>query len=174
MNKLEASIPNDLLIARNLIYEPCGFIIEQIQAEPESAEYNAYSFTINSRVIKFRSAKITPTKVGQFVTIWKRTESGPIAPFDMTDNFDLVVISCRKEENLGQFVFPKSVLADKRIISSKGKEGKRGFRVYPPWDEALNTQAKKSKAWQLKYFLKIPSSPLQDLDLAKGLYSFIK
>jgi len=171
LTKPEAPKPNDLLITKELIYEPCGFMIEQFLAEPESIEYGACSFSINNRIIKFRTAKITPTKVGQFVTIWKRTQQGPIAPFDLEDDFDLLVISCRHGELLGQFVFPKVVLANQGVISTKSKEGKRGFRVYPPWDETINPQAKKSQAWQIKYFLKIPSTHLPDLDLARKFYS---
>jgi hypothetical protein len=54
---------------------------------------------------------------------------------------------------LDNLFFLKSVLADKGIITKNGKEGKRGIRVYPPWDIATNKQAEKTQSWQTKYFL---------------------
>jgi hypothetical protein len=39
-----------------------------------------------------------------------------------------------------------------RIISTHLKEGKRGMRVYPPWDLPSSKQAKKTQQWQLPYF----------------------
>jgi hypothetical protein len=37
--------------------------------EAESAEYGAYTFELNDLSVRFRVAKITPTKIGQFVTL---------------------------------------------------------------------------------------------------------
>ena len=52
--------------------------------------------------------------------------------------------------------FPKKILYEQGILSDKNNEGKRGFRVYPPWDEiTTNNQAKDTQTWQLKYFLEI-------------------
>jgi hypothetical protein len=28
------------------------------------------------------------------------------------------------------------------------------MRIYPPWDRAENSQAKKTQSWQLQYFIK--------------------
>ena len=53
----------------------------------ESAEYGACSFKLNGKTIQFRVSKITPTKTGQFVTIWKRNKEGITEPFDNADNF---------------------------------------------------------------------------------------
>ena len=64
------------------------------------------------------------------------------------------MISSRAENHFGQFIFPKSVLCEKGIISSGEKEGKRAPRIYPPWDKADNSQAKRTQAWQLQYFIK--------------------
>ena len=71
---------NSILIdAKNLLYDLCGFELSNIEIEKESAEYAAHRFEINNLKILFRQAKITPTKVGQFVTLWKRTkEKDPI------------------------------------------------------------------------------------------------
>ena len=57
----------------------------------------------------------------------------------------------KSDSEIGQFVFPKEVLLKHNIISSKQKEGKRGFRVYPPWDTPTSKQAQKTQNWQLQY-----------------------
>jgi len=49
-------------------------------------------------------------------------------------------------------------LVEKHILSSKNREGKRGFRVYPIWDLPISKQAMRTKLWQNDYFI----------DLTKG------
>ena len=167
------SIPKihaDLLLAKELLYDSCGFECSLPEKEKESAEYGAYLFQLNNKSIVFRVAKITPKKIGQFVTLWKRIGKGPIQPFDFTDAIDLIVISVRKDNRVGQFVFPKSILCEKGIISTTNKEGKRAIRVYPPWDEAINKQAQKTQQWQLDYFLEIPTEQPVNIEHAKMLY----
>lgn len=145
----------DLLAAQKLAYEPNGLICSAIIPEVESQEYGACTFEMNNRIIKFRVAKITPTKIGQFVTLWKRIGSGPIMPYDMADPVDLFVVSVRSGHHFGQFVFPKDVLYHKGFVSKDGKGGKRAMRVYPPWDVPDNRQAQKTQSWQLHYFVEI-------------------
>lgn len=151
---LSKRVHPDLLSAEDLIYKPCGLFLENLKIEDESEDYGAAEFTINHHSIKFRVGKITPTKVGQFVTFWKRLGKGPILPYEFTDSFDFLVVSVRAENHFGQFVFPKAVLCEKGIVSFNGREGKRAIRIYPPWDKADNSQAKKTQAWQLQYFIK--------------------
>jgi hypothetical protein len=153
-NILSKRVHSDLLLAEDLIYKPSGLILENLKIENESKDYGAAEFTLNNHSIKFRVGKITPTKIGQFVTFWKRIGKGPILPYDFNDSFDFLVVSVRAENHFGQFVFPKAVLCEKGIISSSEKEGKRAMRIYPPWDKADNSQAKRTQAWQLKYFIK--------------------
>ncbi len=136
--------------------------------EAESQEYGACEFELNNHRIKFRVAKITPTKIGQFVTLWKRIENGPIVPFDMADPVDLFVVCVRKGQQFGQFVFPKNVLHEKGFVSKDGKGGKRAMRVYPPWDMADSPQAKKTQTWQLKYFFEI--QPAIDAEIITFLF----
>ena len=169
-NKNATTIHNDLLLAKEHLYDKFGFECSLLEKAKESADYGAYSFTLNQKSILFRTAKITPTKIGQFVTLWKRIDKGPIQPYYFTDPIDLIVISVRKENRVGQFVFPKSVLCEKGIISTSNKEGKRAIRVYPPWDKAINKQAQKTQQWQLDYFLEIPVDKLIDKERAKMLY----
>lgn len=144
----------DLLLAEDLIYKPSGLILQNVKIEDESEEYGAAEFSINHHSVKFRVGKITPTKIGQFVTFWKRLGKGPILPYDFNDSFDFLVVSVRAENHFGQFIFPKAVLCEKGIVSCNGKEGKRAMRIYPPWDRAENSQAKKTQVWQLQYFIK--------------------
>lgn len=125
------SLHSDLAVALDLVYKPANILCAEIQPETESAEYGAHSFKLNNCNIRFRVAKITPTKIGQFVTLWKRVAEGPIQPYDMADPVDFFVISVRKDNHLGQFVFPKSVLCQHDIVSNAGQGGKRAIRVYP-------------------------------------------
>lgn len=140
-NIFSKSVHPDLLLAEDIIYKPARLVLENLKIEDESENYGAAEFTINNHSIKFRVGKITPTKVGQFVTFWKRIGKGPIMPYEFTDSFDFLVVSVRAENHFGQFVFPKAVLHEKGIISSNEKEGKRAMRIYPPWDKADNSQA---------------------------------
>ena len=154
----------DLLIAQQIAYLPAGLTCSDFAVEPESKEYSACRFIINNKRAVFRSAKITPTKVGQFVTFWKRSAAGPIAPFDLSDPVDFFIVSVRSGNNFGQFIFPKSVLIEQGFASKNHIGGKRAMRVYPPWDKADNRQAIKTQAWQLHYFFDMD---VRKLDLEK-------
>jgi hypothetical protein len=158
----------DLLIIQKFVYEPCGFVCKNIVQESESQEYGAHEFDVNMLRIKFRVARITPTKIGQFVTFWKRNETGAIIPYDILDTVDLFVVSVRNRDNFGQFVFPKSLLYEKGFLSKEGKGGKRAMRVYPPWDITNNKQAHVTQTWQLHYFFEI--EPNFDIVGAQKLY----
>lgn len=161
-------ISKDLILIREILSGNCNFKITQLTLEAESSEYGACTFILNNLNILFRTAKITPTKTGQFVTLWKRINQGPIQPFDSTDSIDLFIVSTRKDNHFGLFVFPKSILISKEIVSDK-KEGKRAIRVYPPWDITTNKQAQKTQKWQLDYFLETQENNLFDIALANQL-----
>ncbi|MET9886117.1 MepB family protein [Streptomyces sp. NPDC006430] len=166
----EPGIPGDLLTAKALAYDPSGFTCSQPVPEAESAEYGACEFTLDGLSVRFRVAKTTPTKVGQFVTVWKRSASGPIRPFDAHDPVDLFVISTREGERFGQFVFPRDVLRARDIVSTDGSGGKRAFRVYPPWVTTTNRQARSTQTWQVEHFLRLPEDEPIDLPRAHALY----
>lgn len=160
---------DDLKVAKERVYDKCGFELTKPKIHAESRAYVACAFELNGKMIEHRVSKITPTKTGQFVTVWKRNDKGITQPYDILDNLDFIIITARNNENFGQFIFPKRILAEKGIITQNGKEGKRGIRVYPPWDIATNKQALKTQAWQTKYFLTIKNNNSTDLDLAKKL-----
>ena len=163
-------LSTDFLHTQKYFYEPLNWKCDNVQQEAESQEYGAYSFELNGKKIIFRVAKITPTKVGQFVTFWKRIGKGPIMPYDFTDTFDFFVISVRNKDRFGQFVFPKQVLYKKDIISKNGIGGKRAIRVYPAWDRTDNPQAKKTQEWQLQYFFEVDKNNVIDKNVVENLY----
>ena len=160
----------DLIAAQKLAYGPSWLSYKNLIKESESQEYGACTFEINNRLIKFRVAKKTPTKTGQFVTFWKRIGSGRILPYDVSDLFDVLVVSVRDDGHFGQFVFPRSVLCEKDFISKEGEGGKRAMRVYPPWDITENQQAKKTQAWQLLYFFEMDQNKPVDVVGIKKLF----
>lgn len=160
-------LPKDLIQIKKILHDNGNFEISHPLLELESSEYGACTFVLNNLNIRYRTAKITPTKTGQFVTLWKRINQGPIQPFDNSDPIDLFIISTRKDNHFGLFIFPKSVLIAKEIVSDK-KEGKRAIRVYPPWDITMSKQAQKTQKWQLDYFLEI--NQIMDLKRAKLLF----
>jgi len=101
---------------------------------------------------------LTPKKIGQFVTFWKRDLDGKTVPFDVNDDFDFYIITIEENENSGFFVFPKVILEKENLISSEKKTGKRGFRIYADWHFPNNKQAEKIKLWQTKYFINYSDS----------------
>jgi len=162
----------DLLSANEWVYGPCGLKLSKLRAEPESAEYGACEFHLNNLAIKFRRSKITPTKTGQFVTLWKRIGKGSIQPFDTADRIDFFIISARTENHFGLFIFPITVLQKRGIVSHKNVGGKRAIRIYPPWDLTHSAQAQRSQNWQLDFFLDLSDCKSIDLDLAARLMRF--
>ena len=147
--------PHQLHKIKQLYYDPSGAVISQFEANPESKEYQACSFLLNNKKVIYRQAKITPTKTGQFVTIWKRNAAGITAPFDSEDAIDFFIITVQDNELLGQFIFPREVLSAKGIITHNNKGGKRGMRVYPPWNTVTSKQALVTQNWQAAYFYEL-------------------
>lgn len=169
-NQPWAGLHGDLQAAKALVYDAGGFACSLPVPEPEGTEYAACAFTLDGRSIRFRVAKTTPKKVGQFVTVWQRSEKGPIRPFDADDHVDLFVISSRHMDGFGQFVFPGEVLCEHGIVSRDAFGGKRGFRVYPPWVTTPSRQARTTQAWQVNYFLHLGQDGPADLTRAHALY----
>lgn len=147
------------ILSRNIeIFKVSEDEILDIAQDSESKEYCALDIKLKNQNIKFRIAKVTPTKIGHFVTFWKRPEKeGPIMPYDISDSFDLLVVNVIKDGKLGYFAFPKDALEKHNIIASGKRSGKRAMRIYAPWDKADNPQAQRSQKWQVKYFTSISS-----------------
>ena len=144
----------DLQHLQTSVFSKLQLIISQLEPDPECEKYLGHNFQINQINIKFRKAKITPKKVGQFVTLWKRNpESKQTEPFNQEDSFDFYIIACDFAEKSGLFIFPKNILSHKHILTTSSNEGKRGFRVYPDWDSPVNKQATKTQNWQKEFFI---------------------
>jgi hypothetical protein len=120
----------------------------------EAKEYNGCEYYLEEMKYIQRTAKVTPKKIGQFVTLWKRNSDNITTPLDAKDNFNYIVIVCFKDKKFGRFLFPKDILIQRNIISNSiaGHDGKRGFRVYPGWDRPTSKQALDTQKWQLNYF----------------------
>lgn len=168
------STDNNLIEIKKLIYDACSLSMTNFKIEAESQEYHACTFDLNDAKIKYRVSKITPTKTGQFVTIWKRNDKGITEPFHQSDDIDFIIITSKSENNMGQFIFPKHILIQQKIISNNLTEGKRGIRVYPPWYKTTSKQAEKTQKWQNEYFISIANSLSLDIIKAKKIFSQIK
>lgn len=154
---------NDLFsITKNFIFEAAKIEIKNTVKNHESNNYGAYTGELLGKNVTFRTAKSTPKKLGYFVALWKRKNEGEIAPYSLKDPQDLFIISVKNDSLFGLFIFPKKVLLKHNILSSKEKEGKRGFRLYASWNTVNNPQAAKTQSWQTAYFFQT--------NLSKTLY----
>jgi hypothetical protein len=159
----------DLQEVKLAVFDPLGLTCSALHPDSENAEYGALSFLLGSLAIKSRVAKTTPKKVGLFVTVWTRAPDGSTQPFSKDSGIDLLTICVRQDAHFGQFVFPLNALIKHGIVTDAGREGKRGFRVYPPWVATDNDRARRTQRWQTNYFLNLDSGNV-DLSLARTLF----
>ncbi|MDC9590826.1 MepB family protein [Xenorhabdus sp. XENO-10] len=134
---------------------PTGLQLDTIPClETESHDYSAMRFQLDGKTIVFRQAKTTPSKQGQFVTLWKRPNStSELMPFDKSDNIDFCLIATFSEQQKGIFLFDSHTLINQGVFSSPMKEGKRAIRVYPTWVSPTSKQAIQTQKWQSLYFI---------------------
>ena len=125
--------------------------------EPDNAAYGAVVCRAAVGAVRFRVGKTTPTKVGFFVTVWERADDGSTRPVPSDDGVDLLVVVVREGEHVGRFAFSKTALVEHGVVSVDGVGGKRGFRVYPPWSQTSNPQARRTQAWQGRFFAALPT-----------------
>ena len=163
---LSTSLPDELTTAIRERYEPADLVLtDRPRREAESADYGACRFGLDGHQVAFRVARTTPTKIGQFVTLWKReAPDAEIAPLDAADGVDLVIVSVADPGHRGQFVFDRQALIEHGVFSVDGKGGKRALRVYPPWSKPIAKDAMRTQQWQLRYFL-----PFDARDCSGGL-----
>lgn len=172
VRKSMTKVPQNLLTAQNHLFTPAQLSVSNVALEEESHDYDACHFKLNNYTIQFRSSKITPTKVGQFVTFWKRSKDGITMPHETSDQFDFLMISACCKNQFGLFIFPKKALLQYDIISENGIGGKRGFRVYPAWDITDNSQAIKTQKWQLHYFMQLQTDSAVNTARLQQLLSY--
>ncbi|WP_416435406.1 MepB family protein [Priestia megaterium] len=145
---------NALTYVNENFYKPNHFVIKDIREEAQNSDYGAGIFQLNSKSVRFRVAKTTPNKVGQFVSLWEKDEHHKNQAFSYEEATDLLVINTFTSTNrFGQFVFPKEVLLKQKILKTATTKGKMAIRVYPVWDKPTSKQAIKTQKWQLEYFV---------------------
>ncbi|WP_244932582.1 MepB family protein [Leptospira yanagawae] len=145
------ALPDYLFNLQNILLNPLKVNIREFQMEDEGFEYKACHFKCNQKNILFRKAKITPKKIGFFVTLWKRNTNGQIQPLTQKDPIDICIIEVIDKKKIGFFLFDKHILNEKGILFGKSK-GKLGFRIYPKWTKPTNKQAIATQKWQILYF----------------------
>ena len=95
--------------------------------------------------------------------------SGEIAPFDLDDGIDKVIVLAGEHPRFGVFVFRRQLLVEKDIFSEQSIGGKRAFRVYAPWVMPSAAQAKRAKIWQCDHFAELTDATQGLAQLAKVL-----
>lgn len=135
-----------------------------LREEPDNAEYGGAIYTVDGVPVRFRRAKVTPKKVGAFVTAWRRAEAGEVGsssttePMRAEDGVAALAVHIESgygvglEPRRGVFIFPTEVLGKRGLVSVAGKGGKRGFRIYPSWSVVTSAQALRTQKWQSEHF----------------------
>lgn len=154
-----------------MIYKPNNLLITKRKEEKQNSEYAGGVFQLNNRSIRFRVSKITPNKIGQFVSFWEKNASMSNQAFSYDSAPNLLVITCIADNKLGQFIFPKEILLKEKILKTQNQKGKMAMRVYPIWDKPVSNQAKKSQLWQLHYFVDLSDTENVATDKLLNLYS---
>ena len=158
---------NALTYIKKIFYEPTHLTVKDVREEAQNSDYGAGIFQINSKSVRFRVAKITPTKIGQFVAFWEKDKNNKNQAFSYEQATDLLVINTFTEnDNFGQFVFPKEVLVKQNILKTATTKGKMAIRVYSSWEKPTSKQAIETQKWQLEYFVGMNSTgslPIQEL-----------
>ncbi|MGR3897952.1 MepB family protein [Psychrobacter sp. 1176_08] len=158
-----------------LIYKANKWTIASIEEEKQNSEYAAGKFELFNKLdvktVRFRMAKQTPRKIGQFVTFWQKDSKGINQPFHYNGSPDLLVVTTFKDNyTFGQFVFPKSVLLKNNIFQTYSTNGRMGIRVYPSWDTPTSSTAIKTQKWQLEYFFIVTDTTALPIEKIRALY----
>ena len=126
-----------------------------VQAEEQNSDYESGVALIGTEQWRIRTARITPTKPGAFVAVWKRGEGGSTRPFTSNEALSGLLVFAEEEERFGVFRFTAMHLLSLGYITSASHPGKRGFRVYPSWSSELNPQASRAKRAQAPAFTEL-------------------
>lgn len=146
-------------------YKPNNLKVNNIQEENQNEKYGAGIFRINSKTVRFRVARITPKKKGQFIACWEKGGDNKNQAYSYENATELLVINTfGNHNNFGQFIFPKEILLKYNILKTDTSKGKMAIRVYPSWDILTSKQAIATQRWQLPYFINLNhSSSVQQL-----------
>ena len=169
------------------MFVPAGYqITKKVELDPipESSKYEALNFSINDMSIVYRKGKVTSDRPGAFLAVWKRPTSEDVNGnkpiplrsseldylFIQVESHSTILEELEPRSKCGMFIFPVSLLIEKGIVSSLKSKGKTGFRVFPPWSEdrgivgtkVFSESGKKTKRWQIPFFLEIDENGLID------------
>lgn len=136
-------------------YVTLGFSVDLMRLESQNEEYEGRCFVLEGKSVRYRTAKTTPKKVGQFVAIWKKNAENKNEAFKAEESPDYLIITVYDHYQWGQFIFPKEVLIKQKIYQTVNNKGKMAMRLYPDWVTELNPTAKKTQAWQKEYFINL-------------------
>ncbi|QXQ10762.1 MepB family protein [Paeniglutamicibacter sp. Y32M11] len=133
-----------------------------LDPNPQAVAYSGCSFVLTDGTGKqnravFRAAKVTPTKAGLFVTLWIRGTDGQTRPYRATDGIDVLYVAAHTAGGYGYFRFTAADLLKAKILAGDASAGKRGFRLYTPWDTSLNRTAQNTWLWQQHCFTVLSS-----------------
>jgi hypothetical protein len=126
-----------------------------VQVEEQNSDYESGVVRIGNEQWRVRTARITRTKPGAFVAVWKRNEGGSTRPFTADESMSGLLVFVEEQERFGVFQFTPAHLISLGYVSSDLHPGKRGFRVYPAWCTHLNPQASRSQRAQAASFAEL-------------------
>ncbi|MFK4637165.1 MepB family protein [Paenarthrobacter histidinolovorans] len=133
-----------------------------VRSEEQNGDYESGVVQVSGQWWRIRTARITPTKPGAFVAVWKRDEHGATRPFTAAESLAGLIVFVQDlvegAERFGMFRFTPEQLVSLGYVSSSSKPGKRGFRVYPSWCTELNPQAQRTQRGQAPAFVEFPST----------------
>jgi len=144
-----------------------GMSVSGVTLEVQNSEYEGMTLQLGDHLVRARLAKKTPTKQGYFVVCWEKNCQNKNQPFTVENSPERLLVNITDGEQSGQFVFSKSILVRKSILSHDDVVGKMAFRVYPIWESNLNQTAKKTQDWQMPYFIDCSQSVLDKNKIAK-------
>lgn len=128
-----------------------------VQAEEQNSDYESGVTLMGKEKWRIRTARVTPTKPGAFVAVWKRGEDGATRPFTIDEAMAGLLVFVEEGERFGVFRFTSSYLVSLGYVTSAACPGKRGFRVYPSWCSGLNPQASRTQRAQSVAFEEFPA-----------------
>lgn len=105
------------------VFLPLGLDCSEVVPDPEAREYAGHTLRLGTKQVVFRVAKTTPTKAGQFVTLWQRSVNGPIRPFGEAGRYGLFLVAARHDERRGLFIFSAEALEGAGVLSVAGGKG---------------------------------------------------
>ncbi|WP_456503414.1 MepB family protein [Arthrobacter sp. UYCu723] len=128
-----------------------------VHAEEQNSEYESGMALIGKDWWRIRTARITPTKPGAFVAVWKRDENGSTRPFTTDEATTGLLVFVEDGQRFGVFRFTSTHLKALGYVTSESHPGKRGFRVYPSWCANLNPRASRTQRAQAAAFEELPA-----------------